>query len=193
MMKKMPVWMRPLLADKRKLGVVAVLVVVMAVLWGRLLLAPAPRTAGAAVAVIAETNGSGANLALGTADADSALNSAVLDPLRYPVVYIDLPNELTRDVFALKEDRYQRLKPSNPEGEAKSQVEVVDAMPEAELVRRAARGLALQTTMLGETPRAMINGQLLSPGDKIEGFVLLEVRERHVVMQMRGIRIELGM
>ncbi len=190
MMKRMPVWMRPILADKRKLSVMGALVAVMLILWGRLLLAPAPHAAGAAMSQLPDSDAT-ATLATDLTAGDA---NAYLDPLDYPVVRVDLPGELSRDVFALKADRYERLKPVvTTAGIPKSQVEVVDAMPEAELVRRAARGLTLQTTVVGQTPRAMINGQLLAPGEKVGGFELLEVRERNVVMLMRGIRIELGM
>jgi hypothetical protein len=66
-----------------------------------------------------------------------------------------------------------------------------DVEQDTAAVLRAAQGLVLQATMLGEQPRAVINGQALKPGEKVRGFELREIRAGDVVLRMDGIDVRL--
>lgn len=169
-------------ADKKKLSIMLALVMVGLLLWGRLLLKQVPRTA---VADPSETL--------------SAQTDKVIEEARETArktVDIDLPSSLNRDVFALNPAGYAR---TGKVETTVTQVEKSDPKPADETeqvsvtVLRAAKGLVLQTTMLGEHPRAMISGQVLKPGEKIRGFELKEVNPRDVILEMEGIEIRLEM
>ncbi|MEX0777602.1 MAG: hypothetical protein WD042_18000 [Phycisphaeraceae bacterium] len=172
---------KQLSADKRKLSVVVVLLAVMGLLWGRMLWNKAPATALA----------SGPQ---GQADNAAVDNSPRTRLLAGPVVYVDLPDQMERDLYALDDSLYARSKPMvNVLVQEKSVTQPADVVPEAELIRRAAQKLVLQTTIMGEQPKAVINGQLIAPGQQIGGFELLTIHPRRVVIQMNGVQIVLEM
>lgn len=60
-------------------------------------------------------------------------------------------------------------------------------------VRRAARGLVLQSTVAGDPPRAVISGQVLQPGERINGLELRQVLPRQVVLESDGVEVRLEM
>jgi hypothetical protein len=45
----------------------------------------------------------------------------------------------------------------------------------------------------GSDPRAMINGRLLQVGQSVDGFELLEIHERSVILRMQDVKLRLGM
>lgn len=170
-----------LLANKRKLGLMVGLLAVALLLWGRLLLRQAPRTA--------------------VADPTAVVAAAATSPTpgggltARPVIRVELADTIERDLFTPDVAKYARVnKPSviEPAG-GKSAPVTADEPSQAELAHQASKDLVLQTTMLGETPRAMISGQVLSPGQKIRGFTLKSVMPRHVVLELNGIQIKLEM
>lgn len=58
-------------------------------------------------------------------------------------------------------------------------------------IRTAATALRLQATHPGDPAYATINGQSLSPGDQIQGYVLRRVMPNAVVLENNGIEIRL--
>ncbi|MCC7191404.1 MAG: hypothetical protein IT444_01370 [Phycisphaeraceae bacterium] len=171
-----------LTADKKKLSIMLALVMVGMLLWGRLLLKQVPRTAVA-----------------NPSESLSAQTDKVIEEAREiarKTINIDLPSALSRDVFTLNPAGYARIEKVEA---TVTQVGKSDPKPADEseqvsvTVLRAAKGLVLQTTMLGENPRAMINGQVLKPGEKIRGFELKQVNSRDVILEMEGIEVRLEM
>lgn len=61
------------------------------------------------------------------------------------------------------------------------------------MVQEAAGRLTLQSIIQGARPRAMINGQLLASGQKIEGFTVSQIDQRHVILTRGGVDVKLGM
>ena len=69
----------------------------------------------------------------------------------------------------------------------------------ARLVREEAESLRLKSTLMGPNPMAVIESSIsgqrvsrtLRPGDRIDGFLLLTVESRLVVLEKHGERIEL--
>lgn len=61
------------------------------------------------------------------------------------------------------------------------------------VVREEAMGLRLESVLTGSQPRAYINGHLLKPGDEYEGFTLLKVTDRHVILEKYDLFIKLRM
>ena len=75
----------------------------------------------------------------------------------------------------------------------KSDPKPSDENLKAALVRQAAMGMKLQTTMLAGRRLALINGQLLKEGQTINGFELVQILHRQVILRMNGIEVQLEM
>lgn len=180
-----PTWYSALIADKKRLSMVLGLLAIGLLLWGRLLIRDLPKTAVAdpTAAVVASLDGA----------ADSPKRTAT--PGRITVA-ATLPDSPGRDLFALAEGAFERVrKPvvETPAVEAKSPPKPVDVVDEAALVRQAAKGLVLQSTVFGESPTALISGELISPGQTIRGFTLKKIEQRQVVLEKNGIEVRLEM
>ncbi|MCX5661747.1 MAG: hypothetical protein NTW19_18870 [Planctomycetota bacterium] len=168
-------------AEKKKLAVMACLLTVGLLMWGRLLLLHRqPRQAVAdtvAVAASDETSGSAKK-----------------------VVRFDLPKELNRDLFALDSSGYERV-PVTAAPVVVNQAPVVeksvdhsaDESARVASIRQAAGELRLQSTLQGDRPRAVINGLSLAKGQVIKGFVLVKIEARHVIVERDGVEICLEM
>lgn len=178
---------RQLSADKRKLGLICTLAFGALLLWGRLLMKDVPRTA---VAVPGE------QLAAAALMPDATDGSTTM---AWPTVYVDLTNEVSRDLFR-PDPRYYTLEDEQNDASAglgKSGADPDDEQhgPAARLeaVQADAQELSLQSTILGNVSQALINGQLVSPGQSINGFEVLRVGSRRVTLVKDGIEIELEM
>ena len=172
-------------SDKKKLGVMICALAIGLLLWGRLLLQGVPRTA------TADDPTKTAQAADNKADS-SAASSLPDKPL--PVVHVDLPSDPGRDLFGIDPSRYKRTPgqgPSNPV--AKSGRITPDDDPRTATVREEAAELKLESVLTGTQPRAYINGYLLAPGDEYEGFTLIQVTDRHVLLTKYGLIIRLRM
>ncbi len=179
-MKLMKRLIKRLTADRKKLSVMVVLLALGMLLWGRLLLKDVPRTA------VADEPGKSGSADVGKGDHTASRAK------RAPV-NVTLASSLPRDVFACDESFFQKrvvVVPVKNVAVAKSVPAVADVSPE-EALKKA--GLKLQSTMMGNPPRAMISGQLLAPGETIKDFIVREVRQRSVVLEYRGLTLELEM
>ena len=165
-------------AEQRKMAIAAVLVVVAVVLWVHLYWHATP------VPAQAQT--------LSPPPSASAQGSARLSDR--PVVRVNLTQDLGRDLFAFADSHYATQKPgAQLAGAAKSPASTVDNSQQAQIVTEAARSLKLQTTIVGAHPRAVINGQLVGPGDKIAGFTVRRILDRKVIVEMDGVQVRLEM
>lgn len=170
---------KQLLADKKKTGAMLALLAIGLLLWGRLLLKDVPKTATAVPKREASSS------------ADDAIE-IVRDPT--PRVVVDWPEKLPRDLFAVDASRYRRTVKQDTDGvEEKSPRSLTDKDRKNEALRRRGQGLTLQSVTTGGEPRAMINGRLMKIGQRVDGFELLEIHERSVVLQMRDVKLRLGM
>ncbi len=170
------------LRNPRKAGLLVLLLAISLLLWGRLLLKRVPRTASAQpVAAVSPTR--------------AILAQAIMpaEPER-PVVRVNLAETLSRDLFALDRRAYQPTKDARTAQETeKSPGQPVDDKRQSTAVRKAAAELTLQSVITGSQPRAVINGQMLSPGQRIEGFVLVRIDERFVLVERDGITVRLDL
>lgn len=173
---------KQLMADRKKAGMLLGLCMFGLLLWGRLLWREVPRTATATPSALAASPAS-----------DSPAAGGVAVEVR-KTLEVAFNTDLKRDLFALDEARYPRPEPVKAVIAEKSAPKPADDLEERQnKVREQARGLKLQTTMLGATPRAMIQGSLLKVGESIQGFEIVEIRSRRVVVKKDGVRIELEM
>jgi hypothetical protein len=174
-----------LTADKKKLSIMLCALALGLLLWGRLLLQGVPRTA------TADDTGKQAQ----AADNPSPdPGSEAVSFKKRSVVYVDLPASPGRDLFGIDPSRYKRtgLTPISESGPKSRQV-TPDVDPRIAAVRQEASELRLESVVTGKRPRAYINGCLLAPGDEYEGFTLIQVTDRHVLLTKYGLIIRLRM
>lgn len=76
-------------------------------------------------------------------------------------------------------------------------IKVVDPAAKIEAAKRAVRAqahaLTLQSTVVGATPTAIVNGQVLRAGDWINGFKVVAITTRSCTMEKDGTRVTLEM
>lgn len=160
-----------LLADKKKLGLMCMLVAVGLLLWGRLILLDrVPKTA------VADPNAQAAAAKAVPADVER-------------VVYIGrLPDRPTRDVFSLPRDRYRPL-PGTDNGVNPGNLpsRSVDEDP-ADLVevQGLARELRLRAVIYGIRPRIVLDDRMLKTGDTYNGFKVLAIEKNAAVIARDG-------
>ncbi len=172
-------------ADKKKLGVMLCALALGLLLWGRLLLQGVPRTA---TADDPETQTQATdNSPLNASDGHRSVKPV-------PVVHVDLPASPGRDLFGLDPSRYRRTPGSRQQDIGPKSAQVMpDVDPQIAALRDEAMELRLESVVTGSRPRAYINGHLLAPGDEYEGFTLIQVTDRHVLLTKYGLIIRLRM
>jgi hypothetical protein len=117
----------------------------------------------------------------------------------------ELPRTPARDIFTTSSwSEFPRDGASSPEGENGTAVEPAgpslwEQMRGALTEQREHRGkelnqiteelaqLKLQSTMNGPIPAAYISGRLVHEGDKISGFSVVRIEEKHVKLRKNGI------
>lgn len=172
-------------ADKKRLGIMLCALALGLLLWGRLLLQGVPRTATAD------------DPAKTVQNADNKPHPGG-QPLHndkpLPVVQVDLPSSPGRDPFGIDPSHYKRnpLAPYRTSAAKSTQV-TPDEDAKTAAVRQEAMELRLESVVTGTRPRAFINGRLLAPGDEYEGFKLIQVTDRHVLLTKYGLIIRLRM
>lgn len=174
-----------LTADKKKLGIMLCALSLGLLLWGRLLLQGVPRTA------TADDKSKAAQATDNPGNNDRQAGSATKPR---PIIYVDLPASPLRDLFGIDPRRYKLTKPmaSTHIGPKSAQV-MSDVDPRIAVVRQEAMKLRLESVLTGTRPRAYINGRLLAPGEEYEGFTLIQVTDRHVLLTKYGLIIRLKM
>lgn len=188
MAKPKPTFVQRLTRDKRKLSMMLALCGVAMLLWGRLLLKEVPRTAVAEPDTVA--NASASDVADGTDD-DTAARTPSL-----PRVSLILPQRPPRDPFDFDAEGY-RIVP----GSEFSATGVGDGGPplSADLqsklaaARELASELRLRSVVLGPEPRAVVNDRVVGLGDRVAGFTVRHIAERHVELQRQDVRVLLRM
>jgi len=174
-----------LTADKKKLGIMLCALALGLLLWGKLLLEGVPRTA------TADDKSKSAQAADNPGDEDTA---GIENTRPRLTVYVDLPSSPHRDLFGIDPRRYKQTNPLQGShiGPKSGQV-TSDVDPRVAVVRAEAMELRLESVVTGNRPRAYINGCLLAPGEEYEGFTLLQVTDRHVILTKYGLFIKLKM
>ena len=176
-------WGLRLGADSKKISVVVVLLAFGLLLWGRLLLQEVPRSASARPTTSKLAN----EQSRVTATSDAAA-------VKVRIVRVDLPRDLSRDLFTFDSNPYKRTPDNDPSARnAKLASQQSDELTWDELTRLARTLLTLDSVVTQPRPYAVINGQLLMPGQSVEGFKLRAVEDRSVILEKDGITIRLKM
>jgi hypothetical protein len=53
--------------------------------------------------------------------------------------------------------------------------------------------LRLQSTVMGPTPRALINGDMLREGDVVAAFRIVRIEARRIIVEREGVKLEIQM
>jgi len=185
--------------DKKKAALLGVVILVGAIFGFRVLVKGSPAGASAAALVSAPSGLSGG------ADRQAALgpqgDAANRETRR--VTYIKQLNyDFDRDLFAVNADYF----PPPPKPLAAGPRVVLSGDPNAEEIQRLmqneAKALALQSTMVGTTPIAIINGpdsdgktrpQVLRVGETINGFKVTQISCQSCTIKKNDVTILLEM
>lgn len=166
--------------DKKRCAILVVLAIVAAVLFARLLL----KRSSPAAATAASTAGAASEAPTG-----EALWQPTEGAPRRDDYFRRIDTTITRDIFVPPERYYPSLeitkKPQPTATESRS--------AQKENARRDASIMALESTILSSTPKAIINGQLVQVGDVIRGFRVEQIGSRSVTLERGGVRVMLEM
>jgi hypothetical protein len=205
--------------DPRKAGVLAVLVAVMAVMWGRALLngGSGPRNASAMPRGTTSTSLAGqSRSAAGARSFDrlnphdpsrasqsSGFNNRVREWLAEPI------KPPLRNLFAVRLEYFPRDggRPGQgirtaADGEfwgrlEKSLVLQADQRDKRENLlanfKAQAETMRLDSTIMGPVPKALIDGKLVAEGDVVASFRVLKIEPRRIIVEREGIRLEIQM
>lgn len=87
-------------------------------------------------------------------------------------VQVQWPAMLIRDPFGFDEDEYDQQQTERP--------------------RIDQSAFELQGTILGDDPRALINGQAIRIGGTIRGAIVKKIEHGHVIIEIDGVDVRLG-
>jgi hypothetical protein len=176
--------------DPKRSAVLGGLCLLMLILWGRLLLnGPAQATASLirrSVAAITESP---------APTVHQAASNPVLDWLAQP------KRAMQRNLFAINLDYFARAsgktKASDGQDDPTAITSDTDQAHQQQVLQEnlqtQATKLKLQTTMMGTTPRAMINGNLVKEGDIVDGFAVIKIQPRKITVQQDNVTLEIEM
>jgi len=200
-------------ADPKKAPALAVLVTVMAVMWYRVMTGgggPSSASAyqvpggfGASTAYAAGPGGTPTSADAARSTRSAAATAALQEwALRRPIA------PLSRNVFVVNYDLFPTDGARAPElplrvdrGDgfwdqlAKSMAIKADQMKEhrarVEQIRAEAARLKVQSTLMGASPKALVNGRLVGVGDVVASFRVTRIEARRIVVEREGIKFGL--
>jgi hypothetical protein len=177
--------------DRKRSGLIVGFAVTLLILWARMLMnGPAPATAS-----LARQSESAIMNPPETTPRLQA-SAAVLEWLAKP------KQPVSRNLFTMHLENYARAGDhmaatsadtdltDNPDDQTDEKCEGQILL---ENLRSQASTLKLQTTLMGSSPIAMINGDLLKVGDRVGGFVVTRIEANRVEIQQDGVVLEIVM
>lgn len=186
---------RAVQAEPRKAAILGVLLVVMGLAWAKVAgqggVSPAAASAN-------QPAGTEAAVRPGSPVAPASASPLLAAWCRTKV------SPVTRNLFAVKLDFFPQDGtgagggPRDPQGDgfweqlAKSMTARVDQQKARQILvenlRLQASQLDLQTTLVSDTPRALINGEMVAEGGVVSGFRVTRIGAREVVVEREGLR-----
>lgn len=189
--------------DPKKALMLAVLLAVLAGMWGKMMLTGRSTPKAAAAMTIpqpAPATPADANNQARSVDNIALLRDWMAEPL---------PQTITRNVFELKLDYFPMDSahvaldtrtindPTFWEKLAKSIDAQADQQHKKEILiqnlRQQAGQLQLTSTLMGPRPRAMINGAMVGEGEVVAQFRVLKIEARSVTIEREGIKLVVPM
>lgn len=195
MHQQLKILMLELTHDKKRFGAMCTLVAFGILLWARLIILQNLPKSGFA--------DPGTENVAGKADAnatDAANNTEkITSPLaELPITYLDTESALARNFFArltIESVQTEESPPDTlltPKSQSKeTENSKADELDSREKVEIAAAALRLESVMGGEKPLAVINGEVLAIGQKIDDFTLEAVATGSVILRRGAFRVKL--
>jgi len=195
--------------DPKNAGILTVLVAILVVLQVRLQMSE--KDAGPARATAGVTPGHplhGGSAAGGAGGDFANASGKPLDSAAALRAWMESPaTPLTRNLFQVELDRFpqdgSRVRTANKEPVgfwdelAKSMTSRADVKKERQVLvenlARQANQLRLQSTIMGASPKAVIDGDLVGEGDVVASFRVLRIEPRRIVVEREGIKLEIQM
>ncbi len=191
--------------DKKKTGVLAVMLLVAGILGGRLAITHSVPDAAAAPPTPAA-----AELLSGGAAADWRARPRTIDRAIWAEYVAKMDRTIDRDLFTPNLECFPLQPGARPAGAdageetvgwfgwvrqqvRRKQRDSSDELTRIRAVRAQAEKLSLQSTMLGKRPTAMINGQVLYRQDEVGGFLVKRIDSNSCVVSKDGVDVELRM
>lgn len=213
--------------DPQKAGILTVLVAILVVLQVRLQMSEkgGPSVAraaaggkGAGGAVLSSGKSALGGLSAGSSASSSSSPTKPADAAAAMRAWMEQPRaSIQRNVFAVDLQRFPQVAGRAPEAVvvrrtetfwddlAKSVVARADVRKERQVLMenlaQQASQLRLQSTVMGASPKAVVNGELVGVGDVVacgpaEGrvtFRVLKIEARRIVIEREGIKLEIQM
>jgi len=166
---------RVLRCDPKRFGVFGGLLVIILVVWARIFFnGPATATASQLRRPVSTVNDSSRH------PVRVAASNPVLDWLAQP------KKAVQRNLFAVNMDFFGQAGDRTSPGDTEQQIP-------AENLRDASETLKLQSTMMGSTPLAIVNGNLVREGDIVDGFTVVKIQPQQMTVQKDGVTLEVRM
>lgn len=189
--------------EPKKYGFLGLLGLVLVILLGRAILTGSDAPAPALASRIAAQNPSNNSSADPVPRVLNPSSPALQEWLNTPIVPV------VRNLFAIKLDYYpqdgtkvnQTLRAPQGNGFwdklAKSMASKADQRKERQILienlQLQAMQLKLQSTVMGATPRALVNGGMVREGDVVASFRVLRIEARRIIVEREGIKLEIQM
>ena len=197
--------------DPQKAAILTVLVAILVVLQVRLQMSAKDAGPSSAVANTSPGNNNAPAHHLGgggSAGEDDPLSGRPQDAASALRAWMDAPTApLTRNLFAIDLQRFpydaNRVHTANKDAVgfwdelAKSMSFRADVRKERQILvenlARQASELRLQSTIMGASPKAVIDGGLVGEGDVVASFRVLKIEPRRIIVEREGIKLEIQM
>jgi hypothetical protein len=190
-------------ADPKKAAILVVLLSVLLFMWVRMAGGGSAAGPARATATVADIRAAGGmylpdNLRASSGKANDTF-AALQEWQSHPIA------PLGRNVFVVNYDFFPQdgSKPAvsrGPQGDgfwdhiAKSMTARADQKREREALvenlRTQAGQLKLQSTVMGASPKALVNGELVGEGDVVASFRVTKIEARRIVVEREGIKLE---
>jgi hypothetical protein len=193
---------KPFRASPQKAAVLGGLGILLVVLWMRLLVGShGPNPAQGAPSPQFGDSPSVDDPSAGGARRSQSQALSFLQWTRQPITPV------RRNLFAVPLDYYPRdgthvaseLSDGNGFWDqlAKSMSSQADQQEQRQIlidnVRTKAAALTLQSTIMGDEPTAMVDGTMVREGSVVEGFRVLKIEARRIMVESQGIKLEITM
>jgi len=218
-MRKLSRWNKIVTAvrnDPQKAAMLTVLVAILVVLQVRLQMSDKGGPSVTKAATGAKGNAGGKGAAAGSySTAGMSAFSKPVDAAAAIRSWMDQPAvPIGRNLFAVNLERFPQVNGRQQEAAkpvtfwdelAKSMSLRADVRKERQILienlQQQAGQLRLQSTMMGASPRAVINGELVGEGDVVAGgsgegrttFRVLKIEARRILIEREGIKLEIQM
>jgi hypothetical protein len=192
---------RAVQADPRKAAVLTILVVALSAMWVRRLAGggAGPSQSNASIAATSDKENFSRTHAAGRAGNDAAASyiewrSAPIQPLArnfFAIKFEKFPLDGSRPApLAERRDTFwdDLAKSLSSQADHKKQRQIL-----VENLQMQAGQLKLQTTLMGPTPRAVVNGVSVGEGDVVAEFRVFKIEARRIIVEREGIKLEIPM